>query len=380
MEPTGYRELPCIFGPARRPFLGRKMKASEGASFFLLFTVLQTCAAPAAAADPPADIGRFVEPGTKLLSVHAADLNGDGTQDYLLVLQRGDTQGTRPLLIVGREKSGALKLLKRNEQVVGCAECGGMMGDPLQALEVKGQGFTVETAGGSVDRWSNSFTFTYSRKDKTWKLARAEVSTHAASDPDSVRTKVYLPRDFGAIDIARFDPYRYLHPTPAQTLCGEDETDHFSCTAKGSRKIISVCSNIKEGTIGEGSWLQYRFGKPGKIELAFPREKKASLAKFEGNYFNPREQPLEIADLRFAAPGALYSVALDRDGSKKEGEDGQYGGGVNVALGPEKRVAIGCGKVDGARYFDGFVELNRTLPQSDGKTDMLQRFYRDAAK
>src|SRR5689334_17138005 len=77
-EPKGYRELPCIFGPARRPFLGGKMKASDCASFFLLFTALQTCAAPAAAADPPADIGRFVEPGTKLLSVHAADLNGDG--------------------------------------------------------------------------------------------------------------------------------------------------------------------------------------------------------------------------------------------------------------------------------------------------------------
>jgi hypothetical protein len=346
----------------------------------LLFTALHAGAALAAAEDPPADIMRFVEPGTELLSVHAADLNGDGTQDYLLVLQRGDTQRTRPLLIIGREKNGGLKLLKRNEQVVACGECGGMMGDPLQSLALTGQGFTVETAGGSIDRWANSFTFAYSSKDKTWNLARAQVSTYSAPDPDSFVKKVYLPpRDFGTIDIARFDPHQYLYPAPAQTLCREDETDHFSCTAMGSKKIISICSNIGQGHIEDDSWLQYRFGQPGKIELAFPQEKQGSLAKFEGHYFNPREQPMEIADLRFAAPGALYGVSLERDSSKK-GEEGRYTGGVDVNLSRTKRVAIHCGKVDGARYFDSFVELNRTLPQSDSKTDMLQRFYREAAR
>jgi hypothetical protein len=347
----------------------------------LLFTALHAGAALAAAEDPPADIMRFVEPGTELLSVHAADLNGDGTQDYLLVLQRGDTQRTRPLLIIGREKNGGLKLLKRNEQVVACGECGGMMGDPLQSLALTGQGFTVETAGGSIDRWANSFTFAYSSKDKTWNLARAQVSTYSAPDPDSFVKKVYLPpRDFGKIDIARFDPDQYLHPVPAQTLCGEDETDHFSCTVRGSKKIVSICSNIKYGNIEEGSWLQYRFGHPGKIELVFPQEKQGSLAKFEGHYFNPREQPLEIADLRFAAPGALYSVSLDRDGSKEEDDEAHYSGGILVTLGTTKRVNIHCGKVDGARYFDGFVELNRSISTPEGKTGMLQRFYEDAAR
>ncbi len=64
-------------------------------------------------AAPPLELKRFVEPGTRLLSVDAADLNGDGTQDYLVVLQRGDATGTRPLLIIERDKAGALALRRR---------------------------------------------------------------------------------------------------------------------------------------------------------------------------------------------------------------------------------------------------------------------------
>lgn len=165
----------------------------------------------AAAAAPPAELNRFVERGAQLASVDAADLNGDGTQDYVVVLQRKDEKGTRPLLIIVREKTGALRLAKRNDQIVGCASCGGMMGDPFQSLEVRDKGFTVSNAGGSVDRWANSFEFRYSRRDNSWQLVRAEVTSTYAPEPDSMRTEVYRPpKDFGKIDIADFDPYDYL--------------------------------------------------------------------------------------------------------------------------------------------------------------------------
>jgi hypothetical protein len=186
----------------------------------LLLVALHMAGAIAAPAAPPAELLRLVEPGTELLSFYAADLNGDGTEDYLVVLQRQDTEGTRPLLIIGREKTGALRLLKRNEVLVGCANCGGMMGDPLQSIEVKGQGFTVANAGGSIDRWSNSFTFAWSRADKSWQLVRAEASSFSAPEPDETfRQDVYLPpRDFGKIDLADFDPDSYLDATRAPTV------------------------------------------------------------------------------------------------------------------------------------------------------------------
>jgi hypothetical protein len=179
----------------------------------LLFMMAHyACTAMAAPVQSPRELDAFVEPGTKLLSFHSADLNGDGAKDYVVVLQHNDEAGTRPLLILGRDTVGALKLLKRNEQIVGCATCGGSMGDPFQSVEVREKGFTVSNAGGSIDRWSNSFTFAYSRRDKTWQLVRAEVSSYYAPDADSTeKSNIYLPpKDFGKIDIADFDPDRYL--------------------------------------------------------------------------------------------------------------------------------------------------------------------------
>ena len=146
----------------------------------------------------------------------------------------------------------------------------------------------------------------------------------------------------------------------AQTLCQKGEMDHLSCPTGGGRKILSICSNIEGSTIDEGSWLQYRFGKPGKIELAFPEEKTGSISKFEGNYFNPREQPASIADLRFTSGGSHYGVTLTSVASKK-GVSAFYGG-VSVELGRNRRISIECDRVDGPRYFDGFRELNHSLP------------------
>ena len=85
-------------------------------------------------------------------------------------------------------------------------------GDPFQSLEVKEKEFTVSNAGGSVDRWPNSFTFAYSRRDRTWQLVRAEASTYYAPVADaSEKTNVYMtPKDFGKIDVADFDPDNYL--------------------------------------------------------------------------------------------------------------------------------------------------------------------------
>lgn len=52
----------------------------------------------------------------------------------------------------------------------------------------------------------------------------------------------------------------------SQTLCQQGETDHLSCPTGDGTKILSVCGNIRDGRIDAGSWLHYRFGKPGKIK------------------------------------------------------------------------------------------------------------------
>lgn len=92
----------------------------------------------------------------------------------------------------------------------------------------------------------------------------------------------------------------------AETLCNPDEIDYFTCRTTLHGKIASVCGNISNREIDEHSWIQYRFGKIGAIDLAYPSEKLKSVESFEGNHFNK----YGVIDLRFMSESVLYSVAL----------------------------------------------------------------------
>ncbi|MFL6332275.1 MAG: hypothetical protein ACJ754_02925 [Pyrinomonadaceae bacterium] len=194
---------------------------------FVLCLIL-SCLAPAAAAvrqddelKVPAEVVPFVEAGSKAIAVEAADLNGDGRGDFVLVLERENPAqdaddfpvGQRPLLILVRGADGKLSAAKRNERVVMCSRCGGVFGDPFEGVTVGRGTFTVNFYGGSNWRWAYSYRFNYSRLDKTWQLVRAEESSFHTSDPDKMKTLVFIPpRDYGKVDIADFDPENYKRP------------------------------------------------------------------------------------------------------------------------------------------------------------------------
>lgn len=186
------------------------------------------CAAPAVPAarqddelKVPAEVRPFVEQGSKAIAVEAADLNGDGRGDYVLVLERENPAkdaddfpvNQRPLLLLVRGADGRLSEAKRNERVVMCSRCGGVFGDPFDSVVAKRNTFTVNFYGGSNWRWAYSYRFNYSRVDQTWQLVRAEETSYHTSDPEKMKTKVFIPpRDYGKIDIAAFDPEHYKRP------------------------------------------------------------------------------------------------------------------------------------------------------------------------
>ena len=186
------------------------------------------CAAPAAPAarqddgpQVPAEVRPFVEAGAKAIAVEAADLNGDGRGDYVLVFERGNPAkdaddfpvNQRPLLILVRGEDGRLSEAKRNERVVMCSRCGGVFGDPFEGVVAERNTFTVMFYGGSNWRWAYSYRFNYSRADRTWQLVRAEETEYHTSDPEKMKTKVFIPpRDYGKIDLAAFDPEHYKRP------------------------------------------------------------------------------------------------------------------------------------------------------------------------
>ena len=191
----------------------------------LLTTFICLCVAPLIIAAQesdlkiPVEVAPFVESRTKAIALEKADLNSDGREDFILVLEKESPAkgqydlpvNQRPLLILLRGADGKLTSAKRNERIVMCSECGGVFGDPFEGVITARNTFSVEHYGGSNWRWQFSYKFNYSRIDKTWQLVRVQEVSFHTSDPNKAKTKIYTPpRHFGKIDIADFDPENYL--------------------------------------------------------------------------------------------------------------------------------------------------------------------------
>ena len=158
----------------------------------------------------PAELGALVDAGTKPIWLSQADLDRDGDADYIMVLEAPSLDEQRPLLILLREADGSLRLAKRNNRMVMCFECGGVMGDPFVGIEAKSGSFTVSHFGGSRERWGVGYRFDYSRRDKTWQLVEVTTLEFDAMNYEGAKSEheshFVPPKDFGKIDIAEFDP------------------------------------------------------------------------------------------------------------------------------------------------------------------------------
>ncbi|HSE24804.1 MAG TPA: hypothetical protein VLB68_24295 [Pyrinomonadaceae bacterium] len=169
----------------------------------------------------PDEVKPFIEQQAIPIALESADLNGDGLKDYILVLERENPslkddetdfpKNQRPLLILIRSTDNKLTEAKRNDLIVMCSACGGVMGDPFTGVKVARNTFTVNHYGGSAWRWSVDYKFNYSRIDKTWQLVRIENTSFHASDVNKTFNRKIMtpPKHFGKVDIADFDPAKY---------------------------------------------------------------------------------------------------------------------------------------------------------------------------
>ena len=195
------------------------MHKIQGTFLFFLFSFVLDSWAVESLADKniPSEVKPFIERNTAAILLNAVDLNGDGLSDYVLVLEKKRSasdeieEGSRPLLLLIRQANKSLKLAKRNDKIVLCAQCGGTFGDPLESLDVASKSFTVNHYGGSSQRWAYSYQFNYSRRDNTWQLVAVDESFFDAHDPEkTMKHKTYKPpKHYGKIDIADFDPQNY---------------------------------------------------------------------------------------------------------------------------------------------------------------------------
>ena len=78
------------------------------------------------------------------------------------------------------------------------------------------------------------------------------------------------------------------------SLCRAEEQVIFTCVAAGSAKLVLLCgSKLLDHRRG---YLQYRYGKPGAIELQFPQARANTQLAFRyAHYFRAQVDRTEIS-------------------------------------------------------------------------------------
>jgi hypothetical protein len=143
----------------------------------------------------------LIPSGYAILDTAFGDLNRDAYKDAVVILKRSDEEAysdtARPLLLLAGTATGNFRLLARNDSVVLCSGCGGVIGDPYAGITIKNGYFSIEHYGGSNWRWTRIITFKFDVANQVFRLHRdAGVSFHT-SDPDKTKDLFYNKPDFG---------------------------------------------------------------------------------------------------------------------------------------------------------------------------------------
>lgn len=155
----------------------------------------------------------FIPSKFVLLDSAGGDLDRDGVRDLILILRdtaehTNPDDAARPLLLLKGDGKGSYQLAGRNDSVVLCAGCGGVMGDPYQQMVIKAGYFSIEFYGGSRERWTRIITFKYDLVRKLFVLHRDAGESYDNTAP-SKTMKGYVTRqqDFDKLPFDKFRCY-----------------------------------------------------------------------------------------------------------------------------------------------------------------------------
>lgn len=177
------------------------------------------------------------------------------------------------------------------------------------------------------------------------------VSVPVYNDGERQGSATYLFEDAGGPDLVKMTCYSgcsispEIKSTPASAgtsgpvplLCDTREQAVFQCEVKSGKNLALCAARNTDGGI---TGLQYRFGREGKVELAYPTAMASSLDKFTINhYVRYRTDYVRVA---FASGPFNYSIARNAD----EDDEGtpRVGAGVTVTkkAGDGKEASLAC--------------------------------------
>lgn len=108
--------------------------------------------------------------------------------------------------------------------------------------------------------------------------------------------------------------------TAADSLCSAGERVVFSAFVEGSNKLVSICSSSRLDD--RQGYLQYRFGRPGKVELQFPSSKQNTQKAF--TYIRYTRPLVTYLTVKFSTADYQYSIHEDNDAEMKPPSNAAY--------------------------------------------------------
>lgn len=113
----------------------------------------------------------------------------------------------------------------------------------------------------------------------------------------------------------------------APSHCAADEEVVFSCRLQKSAKIVSLCASKNLLAKPANGQLTYRFGKPGAVELVFPKQAAGSPQQF--TFFHYFRAGLDETEVSFVNNG--YSYRLFAHDEEQSSERSVAESGVSVS-------------------------------------------------
>lgn len=156
----------------------------------------------------PAKYRPWIAAGYQLFSQYVYDLNGDGIQDAILILETMD-KGSRRLIVLNGVTPTTFVKTGESDAVAFCEGCGSIRTseDPFKEVVPQKNRFAVVNSVQGGAHWTFQFEFAWSRIDKQWQLVEVQSSNAELGDNGLVSSDCTYkpPKDFGKISLEAFN-------------------------------------------------------------------------------------------------------------------------------------------------------------------------------
>jgi hypothetical protein len=146
-----------------------------------------------------------------------------------------------------------------------------------------------------------------------------------------------------------------VEPLKGASLCAQDEKTIWSCETAG-RKTVSICG--ARSLDKESGYVQYRFGRPGHVELEYPRQRQHTQTAF--TYFRYTRPLVTFLGLRFKIDEYEYEV-YDNSNEEAGAHSSEAGVTVTPAGNTAKAVDYRCRKP----VVHHLIDLEEVVPNTE---------------